>query len=278
MVTGTGNIKYIKAPELQLPKQFDVYDPKNSVTANPGGSDVSGSVTFDYTFIPQFAGEFDIPAGEFTYFDPEKEKYETITIPARHLAVAKGEGTPSNHYQARDADLRPVVHGDLNLRHTRTFLLERPLYYAGYVIPLLAFVGLLYYYRKLLRDRADERRMRTKRASRVATRRLKQARAQAASGNRTAFYSELLTALWGYMSDKLSIPGADLNKDNIAAELSAYGVADALCDETIAMLDSCEFAQYAPELSGDDMNEVLTRAASLIDRLEKVKRKKTPTA
>lgn len=271
-ITGTGNIKYIKAPELTWPKQFDVYDPKNTVTATPGAGNVSGSVRIDYTFIPQFAGEFDLPATEFTYFDPEKEQYEHIAVPARHLVVAKGEGAPSAHYTAANIELRPDAKGDLGLSREQSFLLDKPLYYAGYAIPLAAFIALLYFYRKTLRERADVLGMRTKRASKVANKRLKNARTLATQGNRTAFYAEMLTALWGYMSDKLSIPGSELNKDNIATELEAYGVDETLRNEAIALIDQCEFAQYAPQLESDDMNHTLDTATSIIDRLEGVKR------
>ena len=84
---------------MKFPEQFDVYDPKTDAQVNDAAGDMSGKVIVDYTFIPQYAGEFDIPAGEFSYFDPEAGKYETITIPGRHLSVAKGEGQPSNHYR-----------------------------------------------------------------------------------------------------------------------------------------------------------------------------------
>lgn len=272
VISGTGNIKYIKAPEVQFPEQFDVYDPKTDVQVNEGAGDMSGKVVIDYTFIPQYAGEFDIPAGEFSYFDPDAGKYETITIPARHLMVAKGEGQPSNHYRMKNMDIRPIKSGDLNLKKSHGYIVDGWSYWLWFLLPLLVLVALLLYYRKQLKERADVRRMRSKCASKVAQRRLKAARGFAARGDRSGFYAEMLNALWGYMSDKLSIPVSELSKDNISAELEQYGIDAQLRDEAIALIDKCEFAQYAPELASGDMNAVLDEAAGVIDRLESVKR------
>ena len=275
IITGTGNIKYIKAPEVKFPEQFDVYDPKTDVQVNDAAGDMSGKLVVDYTFIPQYAGEFDIPAGEFSYFDPETGKYETITIPGRHLSVAKGEGQPSNHYRLKNMDIRPIKSGDLGLKQSHGYILDSWTYWLWFLLPLLALIALILYYRKQLKERADVRRMRSKRASKVAQRRLKAARGFAARGDRNGFYAEMLNALWGYMSDKLSIPVSELSKDNINAELEQYGIDEQLRKESIELIDKCEFAQYAPELASGDMNAVLDEAAGIIDRLESVKRKIT---
>ena len=273
IVSGTGNIKYIKAPEVKFPDQFDVYDPKTDVQVNDGAGDMSGKVVMDYTFIPQYAGEFDIPASEFSYFDPDAGKYVTVDVPARHLTVAKGEGQPSNHYRMKNMDIRPIKGGDLGLKKSHGYIVDSWTYWLWFLLPLMALVALLLYYRKQLKERADVRRMRSKRASKVAQRRLKAARGFASRGDRSGFYAEMLSALWGYMSDKLSIPVSELSKDNINAELEQYGIDEQLRQESIALIDKCEFAQYAPELASGDMNAVLDEAAGVIDRLESVKRK-----
>ncbi len=272
IISGTGNIKYIKAPEIKFPDQFDVYDPKTDVQVNDGAGDMSGRVVMDYTFIPQYAGEFEIPASEFSYFNPETGKYETVTVPARHLSVAKGEGQPSNHYRMKNMDIRPIKSGDLGLKKSHGYIVDGWTYWLWFLLPLLALVGLIAYYRRQLKERADVRRMRSKRASKVAQRRLKAARGFAARNDRSGFYAEMLNALWGYMSDKLSIPVSELSKDNINAELEQYGINEQLRKESMELIDKCEFAQYAPELASGDMNAVLDEAAGIIDRLESVKR------
>ena len=116
--------------------------------------------------------------------------------------------------------------------------------------------------------------MRTKRANKVAQKRLKTARKFMAANDSNAFYAEMLKALWGYLSDKLGIPVSELSKDNIQAELDGYGASEDVVKEVIDVLDKCEFAQYAPELSGSDMNHVLEQASDVMDKLENTKKRK----
>ena len=273
-ITGTGNIKYIKAPEVAMPQQMDVYDPATSVTVNPDAGDMSGTVKIDYPFIPQFEGTFEIPAQDFTFFNPETGQYQTVRIPARKLVVGKGEGTTSNHYRLRHMDVRGLQKGDLGVtKKPHTQWIASWVYWLGYLLPLAALIATMIVYRKRLRLYADVDRLRHKRASKVATKRLKQARLHAQRNDQNGFYAELLTALWGYLSDKLTIPMSDLSKDNIQAELETYGVDEQLRTQVIDLLDKCEMAQYAPELADHDMNAVLDEASATIDNLENVKRK-----
>ena len=274
VVQGKGNIKYVKTPDVQFPQEFDTYDPQSHINTKSDGTDVTGNVTFTYTVIPQYVGNFELPSSKFVFFNPGTAKYETIELPAMPLHVAKGKGQPSSHYKNKQkamTDVHQLKHGDLNLEKTHTYLVDNLVYWLAYLLPLLALVGVIIYNRKRLKEMADVKRMRTKRAGKVAQKRLKRAKAFAASGKRNEFYGEVLTAMWGYMSDKLGIPVSDLSKDNIAAELERYGVDESLRSETLDLLDQCEFAQYAPELADGDMMPLYDKAAQVMEKLESVK-------
>ena len=281
VVQGKGNIKYVKAPEVNFPKEFDTYDPQSNINTKSDGTDVFGNVTFAYSVIPQFVGNFELPASQFVYFNPATAKYETIDIPAMPLHVEKGKGQPSSHYKNKQkamTDVHALKHGDLNLEKEHSYLVDSMSYWLAYLLPLLVLVGVIIYNRKRLKEMADVKRMRTKRAGKVAQKRLKRAKAFATAGKRNEFYGEVLTAMWGYMSDKLGIPVSDLSKDNIAAELERYGVDESLRSETLDLLEQCEFAQYAPELAGDDMMPLYDKAALVMEKLESVKpQAKEPT-
>ncbi len=276
-VTGSGNIKYIKAPAIGFPKEFDTFDPQNDFKTSSEGDDVHGSVTFTYQFIPQQVGEFSIAESDFVYFNPNTGKYETLRIPAHKLHIAKGNEQSQNSRADSDrmTDIYPVHGGDMNLSHTHTLMLDSVAYWLLILVSLFIFVSVLVFYRKQVKERANVRLMRVKRASKVAQRRLRQAKKYMAASNINAFYAEVLTATWGYLSDKLGIPASELSKENIDAELEKYGVNEALRKSVLSLLEKCEFAQYAPQLSGNDMPSIMTEAASVMDKLENVKRKKT---
>ena len=278
IIRGSGNIKYLKSPTIGFPSQFDVYDPQNNINAKPSGNTVSGTVTIDYTFIPQFVGKYEIPGTEFTYFNPATRKYETLTTQKYDLTVAKGSGAasqaPKGGIEQKNRDILHIKTGDLHLKQEHSYAVEGFGYWLWYIVPLLLLAAVLFYYRKALKARSDMQLMRTKRANKVAQKRLRAAKQWMRAGDKNKFYAEVLTALWGYLSDKIQIPVSELNKENISAELTNYGATDEVIAAVIEVLNNCEFAQYAPELSGNDMESIYSAAADAMDKLEKKKKKK----
>ena len=278
IIRGSGNIKYLKSPTIGFPSQFDVYDPQNNINAKPSGSTVSGTVTINYTFIPQFVGKYEIPGTEFTYFNPATRKYETLTTQKYDLTVAKGSGAasqaPKGGIEQKNRDILHIKTGDLHLKQEHSYAVEGFGYWLWYIIPLILLAAVLFYYRKALKARSDMQLMRTKRANKVAQKRLRAAKQWMRAGDKNKFYAEVLTALWGYLSDKIQIPVSELNKENISAELTNYGATDEVIAAVIEVLNNCEFAQYAPELSGNDMESIYSAAADAMDKLENTKRKK----
>ena len=274
IVSGTGNLKYIQNPIVNMPKEFDTYDPQNKINVSPSGDNVSGNVTFDYMFIPQFEGEFKIPDSYFVYFNTATQQYDSIKVDGYNLKVGKGEGKPSEHYKLRNMDIRDINKDKADLSKSQSFFINSFVYWLLALIALILTIGGLIAYNKIEKTHANTRLMRTRRASKLAQRRLKTAYALMSKNDRTGFYTETLTALWGYLSDKLSIPVSELSKENIATEMDAYGFDQKHIDDTMRMLETCEFAQYAPELEGGNMSQVYDDSALLIDTLERVKRKK----
>ena len=137
-----------------------------------------------------------------------------------------------------------------------------------YVIPALLFIAFFVIYRKQVRENANIALVRTKRANKVATKRLKIAGKLMAENKREAFYEEILRALWGYLSDKLSIPQAELTKDNVEAELAKYGVSENLMSEFMDILNTCEFARYAPSAETDAMDKLYQLTVDAIEKME----------
>ena len=277
-VTGQGNIKYLKAPKIQFPAQFDVYDPQNNADAKPSGSTVSGTMTFEYTFIPQYVGKYEIPATEFTYFDPSAGKYVTLNTPKYDLSVAKGSGTAAqvpvdNNIEQKNTDILHIKTGDLGLQKEHVSFVAGWTYWLWYVLPTILLVAILIYYRKLLKERQNMALMRTKHANKLAKKRLKQAKAYMAANDSGKFYAELLNAIWGYLSDKLGIPVSELNKENIASVLASREVDDGTVTMLMELLDKCEFSQYAPELADSGIGETYNKAVEVMDKLETVKKK-----
>lgn len=277
IISGTGNLKLISTPEVAFPKDFEVYDPKidNKFTLTREG--LSGNKVIEYLAIPRHAGNFTIPPVEFSYFDLKTNSYKTIKTEAYSLKVEKGEGnadqviadfTNKEDLKVLGQDIRYIKMGETNLTRKGDFFFGSVVYYLWYIVPLILFIIFVVVYRKKAIENANVAKVRTKKASKVATKRMKNAGKLLAENKKEAFYDEVLKALWGYISDKLNIPVSQLSKDNIEDELTKYGVAPELIKDFIGTLNECEFARYAPGNQSEAMDKVYSSAVEVISKME----------
>lgn len=276
-LSGTGNMKLIGTPEVKFPQDFEIYDPKVTDDYKLTNSGLTGTKTFEYLAIPRHAGNFMIPAIEFTYFDLKSNSYKTLKTEAYNLKVAKGQGnadqvisdfTNKESVKMLGKDIRFIKLGDSSLRPKGDFFFGTVGYYLCYLIPLLLFVVFAVIYRQKAIENANVAKVKTKKANKVATRRMKLAGKLLAENKKNEFYDEVLKALWGYISDKLSIPVSQLSKDNIEAELTNYGVQEALIAEFIGVLNECEYARYAPGNENEAMDKVYSASVEVISKME----------
>jgi hypothetical protein len=278
IISGTGNMKLIKTPEVKFPADFEIYDPKvdNKFSLKAGG--LSGNKVIEYLAIPRHGGTYTIPSVEFSYFDVKSGSYKTLSTPEYTLNVAKGSNSTSGSapvgYVSKEElrllgqDIRYTNLKDTHYRPRGHFFFGSLVYWLWYIIPLLAFAAVLIIYRKQAVENANIAKTRTKKANKVATRRLKMAKKKMEDKDKSGFYDEVLKAMWGYLSDKLSMPVSELSKDNIAAKLSECQVPSELIDECSNIIAECEFARYAPTLSGYADDKVYDKVATLMNKLE----------
>lgn len=276
VVSGSGNLKGLTMPKFNFPSQFDMYDPQTVVSANPSGSTLTGKVEAEYTFVPQSVGTFKIEGTSFSYFNPASEKYEHVNIEGFNLNVAKGTASNAvryNHEPMRD--ILPIYTGEMHLSKDVAYILGGWHNVLFYVVLSVVFLFVAFLYRRTLKLRANEMLMKRKGANKIAIKRLKRAKRFLQKGLSDQFYEEMLTALWGYFSDKLSIPVSELNRDNISKELTNYGMYEVDIDRIIRILDECEFARYAQSAAtaGISMDKVFAEAVEAIGTVENTKTK-----
>jgi hypothetical protein len=276
-ITGNGNIRFIRNPNIVFPNDFDVLDPEVSVTARPSPSGVSGTRTVVYNAIPRFAGDFTIPASEFSFFDPRSGTYRTLRTDEFRLNVEPGEagagGGPiisaSNREDIRflGQDIRYIKTEPANFHRGDYFFGTFP-YWLFYLVPTLLFILFFWIYRNQAAQNANIALVRTKKANKVAAKRLKLAAKYLKENKTESFYDETLKAVWGYLSDKLNIPVSALTKDNVDANLLQYGATESLIKEFRDILDTAEFARFAPAQASGKMDELYDATVQAIDKME----------
>ena len=274
-ISGIGNSKLIQNPEIVFPTNFETYDPtiNNDLQASVNG--LTGKKTIEYLVIPRYEGKYNIPAIEFSYFDINSKSYKTLKSSEYNLDIAKGD--PSKAATTSYINQQSVkVEDDIRFIKTETPQYQyRDNHFAGslgywlwYIIPAILFVILALLNIKRAKENANITLVKTKRANKAAIKRLRVAEKHLKQHNKELFYDEVLRALWGYFSDKLSIPIAKLTKDNIEAELSVYGIDNSLIDKFMNILNTCEFARYAPATGDTAMDKLYNETISAIGEME----------
>lgn len=165
-------------------------------------------------------------------------------------------------------DIRFIKQNDVILIPRGQFFLGTFYYWLFYLIPLSIFIFLFIIYRKQIAANANVAKIRTRKANKVAVKRLKISGQFLSMNKKDEFYDEVLKALWGYVSDKLNIPISRLSKDNIEEELRNYGVNDELIKEFINVLDNCEFARFSPSETNSEMDKIYENALRIISNME----------
>ena len=277
VISGTGNLKLVNTPEVAFPKDFEVYDPKidNKFTLTREG--LSGNKVIEYLAIPRHAGNFTIPPVEFSYFDLKSNSYKTIKTEAYNLKVEKGAGnadqvianfTNKEDLKVLGEDIRYIKQNEVTFQPKGSFFYGSMSYWLFYIIPALAFILFFIIYRKQAAENANVAKMRTKKANKVAIKRMKLAGKLLSENKKDAFYDEVLKALWGYISDKLNIPVSRLSKDNIEEKLRNHGVSEELIKEFLNALNDCEFARFAPGDENQAMDKVYSSSIEVISKME----------
>lgn len=276
-ITGSGNVKYLKTPEIKFPNEFEDYKPTTDCSSRNNGSSISGTMTIEYTIVPQTVGNFNLEVPDFVYFNPAKGAYETIDMPQYTINVSKGVGTSSSVEQqqvkVKNTDILHIITGDKGLEINPTLLAHCLWYWLLYPILIIILIAVTIIAVKRHRANADVNARRMSKAGKIAKKRLAEAARQMKAGNRSGFYDSLLKAMWGYLSDKLTIPGSSLTRDNVSEELLAYGAPDDTISHVISILDDCEMARYTPENSQQPMEVLYNNAYNVMNELQNIKRK-----
>jgi hypothetical protein len=249
-LSGKGNLKLINDILVTVPHDMERYDPVINTRLDNA---VSGSKTFEYLIMPRRAGAFKIPPVEFTYFDAETGKYKTLQTASYDVLVKKGEGDSliafvpgmnKEDVKLLNQDIRFIKTKPSKLNRINHFIAVSPWYYLLYILSLALFLAFLSVRKKLIRRHADITGMRLRKADKYARKRLKKSEGLLKQGNDTAFYEEMLGALYDYLSHKLDIPVSSLSKDSARLALQAREVDDLLIEELFRITGDCEMARY----------------------------------
>lgn len=279
-VSGQGNMKLMKAPKVNFPQDFEIYDPKVTDKTSNTSSGAKGNVIYDYVVVPRHGGKFSIAPVEFCYFDPDAESYKTLKTDSFSIAVAKSKTTGSSNYHEQEDlkvlnnDIRFIKLGNIGNSGSNTLFFGSLSYWMYYAVSTGLFVLILLLFNRQIKKSRDISGMRVQKAGKAASKRLKTASKLMKQHQSEAFYDEVMKALLGYAGDKLNIQQSDLNKENVSTSLQSVGVQQNLVDAFMNIISECEFARYAPGDPDATMEKIYSSASDVINELDSAIKKK----
>lgn len=277
-IEGNGNFKFISAPKVDFPPDIEVYDPKKTENTKVSGQGIFGKVSFNYLFIPRYAGTYRIAPIAFSYFDFNTKSYKTLTTKEYVIHVAKGNNEQEmssgivQNFSKEDVkllgkDIR-FIKTDVPTSKKQSYFFGTYIFWLFYIIPFILFLIIILIRRTQIKQNANQTKVKNKKANKLSRKRLRKAATFMKQNNKESFFDELLRAIWGYLSDKLSIPVAELAKDNVAEILEKHKVDEQTINELKELLNNCEYARYAPSNETNKMENVYLETGKVITKLE----------
>ena len=276
-VSGKGNIELLELPKPNFPPDFEVYEPKITTNTKNNSYGISGSKKAEYVVIPRVSGDFDLEPTEFSYFDPAKNRYVTLYSDNTSVHVEKSEGDRgSSVIYAGGQEAIKVIGSDI--RHIMTqgklqkkggLLFASPLYFIIAAVILSVFVIALVMFKRVNKFNSNQTLVRNKKATKIASRRLKNAQRYLKIKDQGHFYEEMSQALWGYISDKLNITRSQLSMDTVKEMMLDKKVPEDITNQFVELLNSCEFARFAPGDPNKKMDDIFQKGMEIITKAEK---------
>lgn len=277
-ISGSGNLKIASAPSLKLSPDIEVYEPKVSDDIKNGLNGTSGQKSFDYLMIPRHYGEFTIPSITYSYFNISTGKYETLTTKEFHFYARKGNdqnagitvygGVSKEDVKYLGKDIRFIKSDPGRLNKSADIIFSKRSFYSAYAFSLFVFILILFLRREHIRRNSDLSVVRNRKAAKVAVKRLRTASLCLKNEQIDKFYEEVLKALWGYLSDKLNIPVSELTRSNTVTSLSERSIDEGHIKNLNSILDTCEFARFAPPASDTEAATIYEGASQFIKSVE----------
>lgn len=277
-VSGKGNIELLEMPKPVFPPDFEVYDPKITTTTKNNSYGISGTKKAEYVVIPRVSGNFKLSQTVFSYFDPAKGRYVTLPSEEYDINVAKSanEGGSGIIYAGGQESIK-VIGTDIRHIMTETKLhkfpgtfFATPLSFILAALILVLFISALIIHDKVNKFNKNEVLVRNKKATKTAKKRLQRAYNYLKINDQNHFYEEYAQALWGYISDKLNIARSQLSMDTVKEMMFSKNAPEDIVNQFIDLLNSCEFARFAPGDPGKKMDELYQKGIDVISKSERV--------
>ncbi len=272
-VSGKGKIYLLNDLTLKLPEGLSFFKPEIEKSEKYSETGLYGERSFNYLIVGNNDGSYKIAPVEFTYFNSITGKYETIFAREHELIVGKGTGFNEVLDVSKDVtvkDIRYISNNNISLKKQGKGFVGTSLYYFSFLILFGMFSAIILVLKKRENANSDIKAFKMKRANEVSKKRLNLALKHMKGNDKNAFYKEILNAVWGYLSDKLSVPADALTKDSVEDILKEKNADIGLIIKLQSLIEICGYAQYSPVGEEGSPEVVYKETIEMIDNFENI--------
>lgn len=255
-IGGEGNLRLIEAPKLNLDPSIEVYAPKVSDKINKSGDNLSGTRTFEYTLMPHKAGNFVLPAIDFSYYNPTKKNYTESSSLAVNLKV-----TPNPNAQ----NTNDTSGNDLKKEGSNYSEIYK--WVAVLTGMLLILIGVIWFVRHKPKDRVEEQPEEVGDVETDYSQFLSDAESKIESTHPSDFFTAVLNTLYAFASQWMNIQYSDLSRDRIKADMESKKVPEEWVNQYLEIIDMCERIKYAPSMQLVDRKEMYNNVKDIISHV-----------
>jgi len=272
-VKGDGNLKLFDLPNILVPNSMELFEPEREELISTNLSGMSGSVSKSFTVIPRFQGNFPIEEVEFSYFDPNTEKYKVLKSPRLTIDVYDGPvisntitNDNSNIITSNDSFRFIKLKGNLREINNDVFF-QSQFFYAIVTTPFILLLSFLLFttYKRNKKESSSE-------LVRIEERKINKMiiSAKESIGDKVLFYDKIEKAIIKSLIVKFSIRMDSLNKEKIQQIGRDKGLSKDDVLLIIKLIENCEKAKYSRS-SDSIMNKDLEISKKVISSILKVK-------
>ncbi len=282
-VKGTGNLEAVASPSIVGDtRHFKVYEPK----PRQDQTTQEAQKTFEQVLIPTDSSVTEIPAVQFSFFDPELGQYRTLTKEpiAIHVKPAPVQEHPTIVSAPQSVVSQPAQPETLGRdiiyikEELGTLRPTGRVWYRSFWCLLLLIAPLILlgvskgahrYYERLTTDPGLAR---ASGAFKRAMAQCQHAKQLQQAGKVTECYAEVFRALQRYIGDRFNLPSEGLTKAELEQHLKPRGIAEDLFQALASLFDQCDAARFAPaSVASGQISAIISSAESGLKRLEQWK-------
>ena len=278
-ISGNGNLKLFSPPSIQVPSSLEKYDPEYNEKVSTSLAGMKGFISNTYTLVPQFQGKYPINSVEFTFFNPQLNKYESINSDEIIINVLEGpmsldESNTNIPNTETTKNILPSLNqfkfikteSDFVKINSKSFIYSIS-FYSILIFPILLILILLIFFKSKNISSSKLKESKSRRANKLAKKYLSDARKNL--DNKDVFYIALEKALHNFLKSKFSIETFDYSKEKIYNLLLRKEIEKESLELFIKLIENCEFARFTPA-SNVAINNDYENAVQVITEIDKV--------